>query len=240
MADVYRTNYGVSSRTRDMTAEERARVEREVRIWNDAARRQAMAKPNQARAIGLAALVAMIIALALQSPAIAFSMGSLAGILLFSWFVSRKQARKVIASSRGPFHPPPEGWRVEEIEVVARSLVVAASDDEDYMEWWLLEVPGADWFYFDSQMLTPNCERSPRETLRIVRLSPDGPTLEAQWKGEPIPRQGMSDANDAYGAAIDAGCVWRPTDGAHFSGVVAESRLPTWIHDITAGCSPAR
>lgn len=229
MTDAYRTNYGVSIRARDMAREERERVEREVRTWDDAVRRQAMATPNQARAIGLAALVAMIIALAMQSPAIAFSTGSLAAILLFSWFVSRKQARKVIASSRGPFHPPPEGWRIEEIDVRARSLVVAPSSDEDYMAWWLLEVPGGDWFYFESAMLTPNAARSPCEKLRIVRLSPDGPTLEAQWTGDPIPRRGMSDTDEAYAAAMDAGRVWRPTDDTHFTGVVAESLLPSWI-----------
>jgi hypothetical protein len=228
---VYRTNYGVMTRVRELTETERELVDREVRTWNDAARRQAMKRPNEARAIGSASALASLVAIVLRSQAVAFAAGSLAFILLYSSILARRQARKIIAGARGPFHPPAEGWRVEEVEVVARSLVVAASDDEDYMLWWLLEVPGGDWFFLDPLMLPASCEKCPFTQLHIVRLVPDGPVIEASWRGESIPRRGATDSSDGYDAAIQAGHTWRPKETSA-SGVVAASDLPAWIREI--------
>lgn len=228
---MYRTSYGVTSRTREPNASELERVAREVRTWNDAVTRQQMKTPNEARAIGVASAIACVVALALRSPAVAFATGSLAAILLYSSIVARRQARKIIAASRGPFHPPAEGWRVEEIEVVARSLVVTASDDEDYMLWWLLEVPGGDWFFFDPLMLPPTCGQSPFAQLRVVKLAPHGPVLEAQWSGDSIPRRGAADSSDGYAAAIETGRTWRP-EPMSSCGVASASDLPAWIREI--------
>ncbi len=225
----YRTGYGVSTRLRDMTNEERSRVEGEVRRWDEAAREQAMKKPRQAFAVGTAAALATGVALALSWPGVAFSAGCLAGILLFSSFVARKRAREIIAASRGPFHPPEGGWRVEEIEVVARSLFVTPSNDEDYVFWWLLEVPGGDWFFLHPDMLPSEQRSAPFEKLRIVCLSPHGPTLEARWSGDSIPRHGAPDSSDAYAAMIGEDRWWRPDAHDDWYGVVAESRLPEWI-----------
>ncbi len=224
----YRTGYGVTMREREMTPEERARVEAEVRRWDGAARAQALKSPRQALAIGGGATAAMLAGLVLRWPGFAFAMGSLAAILFISSFPARKRAREIIAASRGPFHPPEGGWRVEEIEVVARSLVVAPSNDEDYIFWWLLEVPGGDWFFLYPGMLPPEQQRAPFEKLRLVRLSPYGPTLEARWSGDSIPRHG-SESSDAYAAMIGEDRWWRPEDRDDSCGVVAESRLPAWV-----------
>ncbi len=229
----YRTGYGVTMREREMTAEERARVEGEVRRWNEAVRARALKPPRQALAIGGGATAAMLAGLVLGWPGFAFATGCLAGILFLSSFPARKRAREIIAASRGPFHAPEGGWRVEEIEVVARSLVVAPSNDEDYIFWWLLEVPGGDWFFLYPGMLPPEQQRAgPFEKLRLVRLSPYGPTLESRWSGDSIPRHGASEAesSDEYAGMIGEDRWWRPDAARDDScGIVAESRLPAWV-----------
>ena len=239
---VYRRGYRVETRTRELTAAESALVALRVREYDAEVRKQGMSRPREA-AIGAAISTGVAALGALRaSPPLLFA-GALTGALLgVLALLARRAAKRTIGVARGPWHAPDGGWRVRETTVVARSVVGAASGDEDYMLWLLFEIPGGDWFYVDPGCLPPEAPHLAHSTVEIARLiSPggDGPFLEVRVHGDPIPRLGAADDPDSYAAEIAAERTWAPGPGEgpdawDASGVVAEASLPRWMRELVS------
>ena len=109
-------------------------------------------------------------------------------------------------------------------------IACAASVDEDYATWLLVEVPGGEWFYVDSLCLPVEWTRDPtklaRAEVRIARLWPHGPYLDVRATGHAIEHRGPDD----YAELVAAERVWRPSEeDAGADGLVAESTLPEWL-----------
>lgn len=155
------------------------------------------------------------------------------------WEAAAKKSG-VRTAAKGPYTPPDGGWQVRELVVVARSVVGAASGDEDYVTWLLFEIPGAAWVFFDPACLPEPYAASvasiARARLRVTMLSPNGVTLAVEASGDPIPHHGADLSEDGYADAVERGFVWRPEDEwvkGNADGLVPEAALPAWIREAT-------
>jgi len=133
-------------------------------------------------------------------------------------------------------------WSVKETRIVARSMVGAASADEDYAMWVLCEIPGEPWAFFRHAYEMHGVEEMARAELSFVTLLPLGIVLRTETDGDPIALAGMQrDDPDAYVAACENAQTWSPYDVDEEStvtpddpvGRVDASALPDWIRDAT-------
>jgi hypothetical protein len=233
----YRQTYRVERRTRDLTEAERAIVDARVRDWDEQVRKRERRHTIELT-LPLVVGVAAVLFGAIRGNGAVIFMGGLMGSLFAIFFlVAWRQAKARIAASRGPWHPPPDGYGAIETRVVARSVVGAISGDEDYACWLLFEIPGGDWFYLEATVLP---DGDARAEVHLVRLAPHGPYLSAEARGDAIPRRGASGQPDDYAKAMDDGQVWHPAltpdEGEHdVEGRVAEAKLPAWVRAAAEG-----
>ncbi len=236
----YRETYRVERRTRELSEAERAVVRGHVDDWDRRARTQYLTPPKRMFVAAVLAVPVAVLGVARGNDALLATALIASVICAAISFFGRRDALRLVGLSRGPWHPPPEGWHVIETQVFARSVVGAVSDDEDYAHWLLYEVPGGTWFYLDPYGLgTPPAELA-RAELRFIRLAPWGPFLSATWTGDAIALRGASDGPDGseYAAAVEAGYVWRPDEAPQTGesvaeGLVAETALPSWVRELT-------
>ncbi|HJL15939.1 MAG TPA: hypothetical protein RMH99_09795 [Sandaracinaceae bacterium LLY-WYZ-13_1] len=244
MSDAYRSSFRVDEVTRALEPSEDAEVRARRDAWHRALRRRELRSANELLlGVGVALAVAGVGVLV---DAVGFVvMGGVTGTGLgvFS-ALARRRAQRRVADARGPWDPPPEGWRVREYAVVARSVVSAVSGDEDHATWLLFEVPGGDWGFLDPAELPDAAERDPaalaRAELRVVQLWPEGEVLDVDLGAQPIPWRGASGRADDYADDLEAGYAWAPWDWLDeidpdgelplgTVGRVPEHALPAWI-----------
>ncbi len=216
---------------------ERAIVDARVRAWNDQVRKRERGHALELL-VPLAVVVAAMLFGALRGNGAVLFVGGLMGLMFaFFFVVAQRQAKERIAASKGPWHPPPGGYRAIETQIVARSVVGAVSGDEDYAYWLLFEIPGGDWFYLDPTVLP---DGNAHAEIHLVRVAPYGPYLSAEGRGGVIPRRGASGHPDDYAKAMDAGQMWCPSlspdeEEHDADGRVAETNLPAWVRAAAEG-----
>jgi len=233
----YRETYRVERRTRDLGAEERAVIDAHVRDWDERVRRQERAGMLTLLVPLVGSVAAVVFGALRGNGGVVFTGGVMTLVFALCFVGARRQSKVRTAASRGPWHAPPDGYRVIETHVFARSVVGAVSGDEDYEEWLLFEVPGGDWFYVDPTCLSAQNVDLARAELHLVRLTPHGPYLSVEPRGEAIPRHGALTDPDAYAKAVDDGQVWRPSLDEEYEaeGLVAEGDLPAWVRAAAGG-----
>src|SRR5262249_28122138 len=141
----YRVTYRVEERIRELTAEEEAFIRAMREAWHADVAKQAR---NPLFEVGAGIAGVLVLLLLLRSDRSTGIFGgllavTLGGMLLLGW----KKSRERIATARGPWDAGAEGFAIRELHVVARSVVSAVSDDEDYDHFLLYEIPGDDWFF---------------------------------------------------------------------------------------------
>lgn len=151
-----------------------------------------------------------------------------------------RDARRRQRAKPNPWLRDASAWSVRETRIVARTIVGAASGDEDYALWVLCEIPGEPWAYFRHDYGMPDLDALARTELRLVTLLPLGKVLRVEADGDPISLAAMRrDDPDEYVAACEREQTWSPYD-VHDDqaispddpvGRVDEASLPKWIRD---------
>ncbi|MDB4994680.1 MAG: hypothetical protein JWM74_2112 [Myxococcaceae bacterium] len=234
----YRETYRVERRTRELTDAEHAIARAHIDDWDRRVRAQHLTPVRRMFvAIPVAVLVAAFGVIRGNHALVATALLVGAFFAVIGFF-ARRDALKLIAISRGPWHPPAPGWCVIETHVFARSVIGAASDDEEYTHWLLYEIPGGTWFYLDPyDVASPPIDLA-RSELHLARLAPWGPYVSATSSGDPIPHRGATDTPDGSGfaAAVEAGHLWQPATQEYAEsgadGLVEESALPAWVRKL--------
>jgi hypothetical protein len=224
VSDPHRQSYRIEERIRSPTPEEREIVRGREATWRAAVIDRELRTTWDLLPPSVVAAAVLLLGWWRSSLPAAIAGGALAVLMAVMWWLARANARKRAAHAKSPWDAPDSGWQVRELFVVARALVVSASGDEDYGEWWLFEIPNGDWFYVDPIEL-PSFD-APRAEIRLASLHPNGPYLHGTSNGEELPRRGAP--HDDYAKAVEMGFVWRP-ESATTDGRVTEATLPEWM-----------
>lgn len=218
--------------------ERRAR-DRGIRLSNE------LAGP---RSVGLMAAVSALVCLAAMAlglaPPIVVAAGVMAafcGVLAFS---GRRAAMARLAARPGRWDAPDGEWRVHTTRIQARSVVYAASEDEDYITWVLFEIPGGEWAALDDLCIPPSHRQALAcADLTLTWLEPSHECIAVECAGEPLPRHGALRLGepgydgDDFAQAIEGGFGWGDPE-AYEKGIdpgegpirrVAEDTLPEWM-----------
>jgi hypothetical protein len=235
---VYREGYRVEERTRPLSPEEEALVREQRAEWDAEVSRSAF-RSSRELVVGLAfAVVVAVVGIVRRSGALVFGGALMTALLAVLVVVARRAAGRTIAASKGPWSAPEGGFQIREIVVIARSVVGAASGDEDYVTWLLYEIPGGAWFFVD-----PLCVPAPsgasiealaRARLRLTMLSSNGVVLSVEASGDPIPHHGADLSSEGYASAMERDFVWAPEDEhwrGNADGLVPEAALPATIRE---------
>jgi hypothetical protein len=185
----------------------------------------------------------LMIAGVVQDDAALRMVGSFVGVL-FSviGLAGYRDARRRQRAKPSRWLRDESAWSVRETRIVARSMVGAASDDEDYALWVLCEIPGEPWAFFRHVYEMPSVGEMARAELVLVTLLPIGIVLRAETDGDPIPLSGMRrDDPDAYMAACEKAQTWSPYDVDEDIAFTADDpagridawALPDWVLDAT-------
>ncbi len=151
-----------------------------------------------------------------------------------------RDARRRQRAKPNPWLGDASGWSVRETRILARTLVGAASGDEDYALWVLCEIPGEPWAFFCHDYGMPDLDALARTELRLVTLLPMGKVLRVEADGDPIPLAAMRrDDPDEYVAACERDQTWSPHDVTDDHAItpddpvgrVDDAVLPRWIRD---------
>lgn len=252
----YRSAYRVEETTRAPTTEELARVHarRDERAAHF--RKQAMSGPRDMIVPLVVAIVAIGAGFAIDNPAVIFAGGLMTVMLSAILVIARRKALERIESfPPGPWSLADDEYEVREIRVVARSVVGAASGDEDYVTWALFEIPGGQWLYVDPLSVPvdgagASVEALARADVRLTQLLPHGEFLSATLSGDPIPRRGASGRpGDEYADALERAFEWRPGGSIDDErdegekdydeslepgpiGRISQDDLPDWIREL--------
>jgi hypothetical protein len=242
----YRSSYRVEERIRALDDQEAARVRARREAWHAEVRRRQLRQPNELLiGIGIS-VVSAVVGVVIDNPAVLFASGSMTVMLGGIYVLARRKAREHVGAVQSPWDAVDGEWKMRETRIVARSLVAAASGDEDYTTWLLFEIPNGEWLYLDSVCLPPDDagpsgERLARADVRLSQLWPLGLFLSARGTGDPIPHHGVSGSSgDDYAAALERGLEWSPPDELDEEsaeapvgpiGRIAESELPGWIRE---------
>lgn len=254
--DPYRSAYRVEETTRAPTAEELARVHARRDERTAHIRKQAMSGPRDIVVPLVVAVIAIGVGFAIDNPAVIFAGGLMTVMLTVIFVIARRKALERLAGyAPGPWSLADDEYEVREIRVVARSVVGAASGDEDYATWALFEIPGSRWLYVDPLCVPldgagASVDALARADVRLTQLLPHGEFLSAALSGDAIPRRGASGGSDDYTDALERGFEWRPggpidderdeeAEQEHDEslepgpiGRIAEDELPRWIRDL--------
>ena len=229
----YRTGYRVEQRVRPLTPEEESLVRERLARWR--AQREKN-EPHPALELSLATAVPACFAAygAWKGELWMAVIGAIATLFLVALIVvAARKRRERLAAARGPWHAPEGGWQVCESHLFARSIVGAASGDEDYSQWVLFEIPGGEWFFVEPLSLPDPSADLAREHVSLARLWPHGVWIAASSTGEPIPRHGAKNTEASYPDDVENGWVWNDENaGATELDRVPEGSLPTWIRDV--------
>ncbi|MBX3248998.1 MAG: hypothetical protein KF901_17605 [Myxococcales bacterium] len=258
-SEPYRTSYRVEETTRALRATELAfvRARREERAAD--VHKQEMSGPREMVIPLTVAVIAFAVGLAIDDPAVMFAGAGMAVMLAGIFVIARRRAlERVAAYPPGPWALPDEAYSVREIHIVARSVVGAASGDEDYVIWALFEIPGGRWVYLDPLSVpldgpVARLEALARADVRLTQLLPHGLFLSATVAGDAIPHRGAGGgAGEDYADAMERGFEWRPSgpidakldehggdDDSSLEpgpiGRVAEDVLPARIREVVQG-----
>lgn len=254
-SEPYRSSFRVDETTRALRADELAFVHarREERAAH--VREQEMRGAKEMVLPLVTGVIAFAIGLAIDIPVVAFTGGGMAvAFAAIFVLVRRKALERIAAHPPGPWALPDEAYSVREIRIVARSVVGAASGDEDYVTWALFEIPGGRWVFLDPLSVPldgagARLEALARADVRLTQLLPRGEFLSATVSGDAIPHRGAGGgAGEDYARAIERGFEWRPggpvdaefdEDGRDYDeslgpgpfGRVPEAALPAWIRE---------
>jgi hypothetical protein len=196
-------SFGVVEHIRELTPDEVATVKARRAAALSAARSVAVARVRGLGLLAGALLVAGAVGFWFEIGLLRF-VGTISGAMLCAILLgTRGQIEKGLRAKRGPWDPPPGGWKVEETELRARR-VVEASTAEGGERFLLLELGGGRWWFLAPRLLS-GCE--PVGTVvDLTRLAPDGPLLHVGTRGAPLP------------VSVRREVTWRP-DGAEWRPV---------------------
>jgi len=248
----YRGEYGVEDRVREPNAEERALIE-ERRGRQLAIRRRI--ETGGARSVLVMALVGLLggILAGLFGKHM-LALGAFGFVLLFG-ILGQLAYRRGVARARahvGRWGAPPERWRAREARIRARSVVYAASEDEDYTTWLLYEIPGDEWAAIDDLWI-PADRRGDlaRDDLTITWLEPANECTGVEVRGGLLPKRGAVQLSDPdyedhhFAQAIEDGYGWpaedqeetldeSPTLETSPIRRIPEDELPPWVRGVEA------
>lgn len=220
----HRLTYRVAGTIRDLSPEEERIVrERSTKLEADVRAREMQNPRVFLFGIGASGIV-LVAGIVMGNTRVMAASAIAVAMFVTLLLAAHRAALKRVEARSDPWRPPKNGWQARETRIVSRSVTLAASGDEDYLEFLLFEIPGGDWFYIESGLL-PASAFPLRDELRLVALHPDGPDLTATSTGDPLVRHGESD----YVKAMAAGHEWAPRDASKWKGAIARSELPEWL-----------
>ncbi len=242
----YRSGYGVEDQVREPSIEERALIAKRR------ARDLAVRKKNQLSGprgvLNMAGVAAIVFAVGavLEHPPLVFGAGLTATLCGVLGFLGYQRGLDRVRARRGRWDTPDGEWRTHETRIRARSVLYAASEDEDYITWIVFEIPGDDWAAIDDLWLTDRGPGLAKADLRITWLEPANECLGVEAVGEPLPKHGAlrlgaeSYEGEDFAQAIADGFGWPDPEEAYEEGIdpgegpirrVPESELAPWMKD---------
>jgi hypothetical protein len=240
-SSTYRSSYRVEQTVRPASSDELALVRERRRVWRAMVKERELGPMRELLVALIVAIGALVFGLASHNVAVAIAGGAMTVMLLAVGLIGRRNANARIARSRGPWEIPDAGLIVRDTRVIARSVVGAVTDDEEYGVYLLFEIPGGDWFFVDPLALPvnagPHGSAIARADVRLTSIEPDGVYIAADATGDPIPHRGArATATDARGEDfardVERGFVWAPEQAwwkGNADGLVPEERLPAWM-----------
>jgi len=242
----YRSAYAVEDHVRAPSHEELAlidqRRERDLAIR----RKSALAGPKSALNMAAVALVVLAVGAILRRPAVVFGAGLVAILCAAIGWLGFTRAREALRARRGRWDVPDAQWRTHETRIRARSVVYAASEDEDYITWIVFEIPGGQWAAIDDLWVPPERRTElANEDLVLTWLEPANECIGVALHGGPLPRHGAlrlgepEYEGDDFAQAIADGFGWSDEE-AYEEGIdpgegpirmVPEAELPQWMRD---------
>jgi len=239
----YRGTYRFEDRVREPNAAERALIRERRARDREVYLRNATSGAKSVLILAALALVAVAVGAVIGDPALVFGAGlvvlmaGIPGVVGYRKGVARVNARK------GRWDAPEGEWRAHETTIAARSVLYAASEDEDYITWIVFEIPGDDWAAIDDLWLTESGPELAKAELRITWLEPSHECLAVEAVGDALPRHGALALGserydgDDFAKAIDDGFGWGDPE-AYEEGIdpgegpirrVPESELAAWM-----------
>jgi hypothetical protein len=243
----YRSGYGVEDRVREPNAEERLLIEKRREEALTIRRKNWLAQPRDLLNMAGVALIVLAFGAILGKMAVVFGAGVVALMCGgFGWMGYRKGLEHLRAHP-SRWDAPGDEWRTHETRIRARSVVYAASEDEDYTTWIVFEIPGGEWAAIDDLWLPPERRTEiANGDLVITWLEPVSECLGVETHGGPLPRHGalrLGEAGydgDDFAKAIEDGFGWGDEDdddeGAARGDTspirrVPEDQLAPWMRD---------
>lgn len=243
----YRSGYGVEDRVREPSAEERQLIEE--RRARDLAIRKKNELGGAKGVLNMAGIAVMVFAVfaVLEDPAAMFGAGLTAVMCaVFGWIGYQKGLERIRARP-GRWDAPDHEWRTHETRIRARSVLFAASEDEDYITWLVFEIPGDDWAAIDDLWAPPEQRADlPNDDVVLRWLEPANECLGVEAHGGALPRHGALRLGepgydgDDFAQAIADGFGWGDPE-AYEEGTdpgegpirrVPESELAPWMRAV--------
>lgn len=242
----YRGTYRIDDQVREPNEDERRLIDERRQRELDIRRKNELGGPRSVLTMGALALLALMGGAFLGHwPTV---LGSAVLVVLcggLGWSGYRQGLAR-IAKYRGRWDEPDDEWRTHVTRIQARSVLYAASEDEDYITWIVFEIPGGEWAAIDDLWLPPESRDVAKADVRITWLEPAQECLAVEVEGAALPRHGAVRLGerdydgDDFAKAIEDGFGWSDEE-AYEVGIavgegpirrVPESELAPWMVDV--------